>query len=462
MNQNALVAKVAEAAGVPTGEVTVKVRPGTQIKANALWEGSCSPASPRKKVGVFLAKSGEDLAVEGAIKRMSFDVPFPETVLVLFDAKGSRHARVFGYSDSDIAARLAKLFNTEITTVRRPANSPDTPPPATLNSSELEQRLEESPNVVLQGPPGTGKTSLALELIRARLAGSEATVDECRYSRLLEEANNDPQELVKSQQTKGHALPIIWELVQLHPAYGYEDLVRRLKPDTVNGVLRFAVQDQLLPQLCRLALDRGKQKPVLLILDEINRCDLAATLGEFTFAIDPGYRGFPVRFKIPGPNVPLTTAVPNNLWIVGTMNTADRSIALLDYAVRRRFQFIEIPSSPDVVEKWYEANPQLGVLARGIFECCNEGLLRRISVGHSSFLIEPLPLETWPGRLARQVAYHVVPLLLEYVKEGLRSSSQFAYKGLNLPLSAQHTIAIELEALIRKELPTVADDHISP
>lgn len=208
--------------------------------------------------------------------------------------------------------------------------------------------------------------------------------------------------------------------------------------------------------LCRLAKARNG-KPVVLIIDEINRCDLSAVLGEFIFAIDPGHRGVPVRLQYQSQEGEVPAAItavsaPSNLAIIGTMNTADRSIAIVDYAVRRRFRFLEVPADPDAIGAYYATDAVRGDLVRSLFTSINANIPPRLKIGHSAFLVDLLPPQTWSGRLARRVAFHVGPILLEYFHEGVVTSDTLSWAGEELALSQPRQMmkAIErrLEALL--------------
>lgn len=425
MHEEEILNVVATVAKISLGEIVQKKREGRQIKANALFEGSSSPNSPRLPVGVFFATKSPELAVEGAMRRMALDVSYPEAIVVLFDVSGGRHARVFGYGDSLVAKNLASALLLDLEVVARPSVS-QSKKAAGIDASALREALENSPNVILQGPPGTGKTSIAIELAR-NLIGivDEFTLDQCRYGALVDNAEGDI-----SADATALAVPLVWEIAQMHPSYGYEDLVRRVRPTSQGGDLQFVVEDGLLTQLCDLATARGPDAPVLLILDEINRCNLAATLGEFIFAIDPGHRGEPVRLQYQGTGLKPSVAVPPNLWIVGTMNTADRSIALVDHAVRRRFRFLDVPADIDAIDSWYVSDVAMRDVARELFLAANEGVEPAMRIGHSAFLIDPASPSEWPARLARQIVYNVMPTLAEYEREGLRPTSGIAWMGV--------------------------------
>ena len=167
--------------------------------------------------------------------------------------------------------------------------------------------LEEKKQVIFQGPPGTGKTFVAQALAEF-LAGDEARVT----------------------------------LVQFHPSYAYEDFVQGYRPMLRDGVAGFELRDGPLLQAARQAKENGDGKHFLLI-DEINRGNLAKVFGELYFLLE--YRGREMRLQYSDE----AFSLPENLYIIGTMNTADRSIALVDLALRRRFYFVEFhPDTPPV------------------------------------------------------------------------------------------------------------------
>src|SRR5207248_2321807 len=139
------------------------------------------------------------------------------------------------------------------------------------------------------------------------------------FGELLHQHRGDMATLLADADGRAFSAGAVWEMVQLHPGYGYDDLVRRIRPTSSDGDLQFVVEDCLLPQMCALASARAPNKPVILILDEINRCNLASVLGEFIFAIDPGHRSMPVRLQYQAAGLQPSISVPPNLWVVGTM-----------------------------------------------------------------------------------------------------------------------------------------------
>ena len=187
--------------------------------------------------------------------------------------------------------------------------------------SEIETLLMDKRQIIFQGPPGTGKTYVAQALAHS-LAGSENRV----------------------------------ELVQFHPSYAYEDFVRGFRPTLKGGQAGFDLQDG---PLLRAAEKAGNDKDSkhFLIIDEINRGNLAKVFGELYFLLE--YRDKKIRMQYQQEGEP-NFSLPPNLYIIGTMNTADRSIALVDLALRRRFYFVEfhpdVEPVKSVLRKWLKKN----------------------------------------------------------------------------------------------------------
>jgi 5-methylcytosine-specific restriction protein B len=177
--------------------------------------------------------------------------------------------------------------------------------------------LHEKQQVIFYGPPGTGKTFVAQALGQhLRLAGGD------------------------------------WQLVQFHPAYSYEDFFEGYRPSKPedDGALQFDLRMGPLRLLAREAAT-NPDRPYLLVIDEINRGNIAKIFGELYFLLE--YRDRPIRLQY-SPEQPFV--LPKNLFLLGTMNTADRSIALVDSALRRRFYFFPFlpQESPvrDVLSLW--------------------------------------------------------------------------------------------------------------
>jgi len=245
---------------------------------------------------------------------------------------------------------------------------------------EILDLLGARRQVVLYGPPGTGKTYLALALAR---------------------------HIVGRQNPSHH------QLVQFHPSYAYEDFFEGYRPAaTPSGQAIFRIEPGPLRRIAAKARDNPGQ-PFVLVIDELNRANLAKVFGELYFLLE--YRDHSIRLQY---NPSETFQLPPNLYFLATMNTADRSIALLDAAMRRRFAFVELhPEEAPVrdVLATYLAARQLPDDPRAeLLRALNRAIEdndRDYKIG-PSYLMRP-EAETWQG-LARIWRYDILPLLEEH------------------------------------------------
>ena len=178
-----------------------------------------------------------------------------------------------------------------------------------------QARLQRKRHMIFHGPPGTGKTYVAERM--ARLMVSD---------------------------TIGHL-----DIVQFHPSYSYEDFIQGIRPKAVDGNVSYDNEPGRFLEFCDEAGRRG-DAPCVLIIDEINRANLSRVFGELMYLLEYRDRQVPLasgerRFRI-----------PDNVYLVGTMNTADRSIALVDHALRRRFSFVHLGPEYGVLRQRLEAD----------------------------------------------------------------------------------------------------------
>jgi 5-methylcytosine-specific restriction protein B len=178
------------------------------------------------------------------------------------------------------------------------------------------EAIERKGQAVLYGPPGTGKTYMAEKLAKVLVSGGDGFID----------------------------------LVQFHPAYAYEDFMQGIRPEAgSNGSLEFRMVPGSFLEFCREA--QARQDTCVLIIDEINRANLSRVFGELMYLLEYRDQMVPLagggKFKI-----------PVNVRIIGTMNTADRSIALVDHALRRRFAFMALRPRDEVLRRFHEDTGQ--------------------------------------------------------------------------------------------------------
>ena len=237
----------------------------------------------------------------------------------------------------------------------------------------IERLLEEKRQVVFQGPPGTGKTYVAQKLAVC-LAGSHEKIT----------------------------------LVQFHPSYSYEDFVQGFRPKTAKGgQVVFELRDGPLLRAAKLALDEPNARHFL-VIDEINRGNLAKVFGELYFLLE--YRNSEMNLQYQ--NEPFS--LPDNLYIIGTMNTADRSIALVDLALRRRFYFVEFHPDEEpvkgVLRRWLGKKAPHMAWVANVVDRANEKLDdRHAAIGPSYFMRENLD----QGEVQRIWKHSVLPYIEE-------------------------------------------------
>lgn len=297
-------------------------------------------------------------------------------------------------------AGVHRLFSRIEAESREPAPHGPTYPAYTLSDAGREvflpaerltailDALARKKNVILEGAPGVGKSFIARRLAWALLEAK------------------DPSRV---------------EMVQFHQSYAYEDFVQGWRPSGSG----FELRDGVFHRFCRRAAEDPQSKYVF-IIDEINRGNLSKVLGELMLLIEPDKRGpdyaIQLAYAVDGERF----FVPANVYVLGMMNTADRSLAMVDYALRRRFVFIRL-------EPAFESDAFANTLSdRGISDELLARIVERMTtlnddirrdtqnlgpgyeIGHSFFVPDPdadAPPDGWYEDVVRQ---EIAPLLREY------------------------------------------------
>ena len=238
--------------------------------------------------------------------------------------------------------------------------------------------LRNKKNIILQGAPGVGKTFAARRLAWSMMG----EMDDNRI-----------------------------EFVQFHQNYSYEDFMMGYKPVEDGFELKFGI----FYRFCQRAANQP-DKEFFFIIDEINRGNMSKIFGELLMLIEKDYRGTKATLAYNG----LSFSVPKNLYIIGMMNTADRSLAMIDYALRRRFSFFEVEpgfDSEGFIHYQNELNNEMfNELVNKVKELNREisldkSLGKGFCIGHSYFCGRDVCTEEW---LHSIVDYDILPMLNEY------------------------------------------------
>lgn len=281
--------------------------------------------------------------------------------------------------------------------------------------SKYIELLKENHNLVLTGAPGTGKTFMAQAIAEEMGCGK----DEMCF-------------------------------VQFHPSYDYTDFVEGLRPiEKSDGQVGFERKDGVFKEFCKKAVknivDSEKNVDFVFIIDEINRGEASKIFGELFYAIDPGYRGkTDVRVKTQYQNlIPESDVfadgfyVPENVYIIGTMNDIDRSVESMDFAMRRRFTWKEV--TPTETQSMLDTLPCADE-AKKTMNRLNEEIANTDGLG-TAYMVGPayfLKLGNNGGDFLRLWDMNIEPLLKEYLR-GFRKSDDILKKFSKVYFNSEET-----------------------
>ena len=280
--------------------------------------------------------------------------------------------------------------------------------------------LKSKHNIILQGAPGTGKTYNTAAIALSVLGIDGVDLD------------NHDEVMKKYEELQDDRI----FFTTFHQSLDYEDFVEGLKPrvqSNENGEslgVTYEPEDGIFKRACNAVVtDDSKDiiKSVVLIIDEINRGNVSKIFGELITLLEADKRdkgNHPIKVTLPYSKT--LFGVPSNLYIIGTMNTTDRSTGTLDYALRRRFAFVTLKSDPNVIVKHYEklGNDDLKAIAIDLFNnikafitnpkhLCGDLCIDDLMVGHSYFMASS------KEELQCKVEFEIIPLIAEYINDGI-------------------------------------------
>lgn len=270
---------------------------------------------------------------------------------------------------------------------------------------ESVKLLKEKKNIILQGAPGTGKTYTTASVIV-----------EMKREYMPDMSRQEVMEKYNNMVNDGFV-----EFTTFHQSLDYEDFIEGLKPIIKDGHVTYNVEPGIFKKICTKASDDSGHS-YFLIIDEINRGNVSKIFGELITLLEPDKR----KGSVNAISATLSYSkesfcIPDNLYIIGTMNTTDRSVGTIDYALRRRFAFLTVKANESVVSR---QNGEVSRKAVDYYRKVYEHLkkypsgdidLDDLMIGHSYFIADSIP------SLELKWKYEVLPLLEEYYKDGLIS-----------------------------------------
>ena len=315
---------------------------------------------------------------------------------------------------------------------------------ASLNNHlDISQIMSLEHNFILYGPPGTGKTRKA-KIWAAQIATEQSITERDENKNTDEALLKRAEDIINKEQTEKKYWGQI-KLVQFHPEYSYNDFIETLqitnKMDYTDGILKKVSAEAKI----------NSEKKYVLIIDEINRANVGEVLGEALFGLE--YRNYNITTSISGK----AFSIPDNVYIIGTMNTADYALSQLDYAIRRRFCFVKMEArEPERIgdskidsKENSETDSEKGYITESQKYFCKQVFYKvkkdikasvangieaeDIMPGISYFLVNEDNGKPDKEHFEYKMKYELIPLLKEYAKNSMFTKRK-KLEGLNLSL----------------------------
>lgn len=237
-----------------------------------------------------------------------------------------------------------------------------------------------------------------------------------------------------------------------HPSYSYEDFIEGFRPVDSGSGLTLRLEDGVFKRICREA-QANLDQPYLVMIDEFNRANVAKVFGELITLLEIDKRGLIITL----PQSKESFSIPPNVFVLGTMNTADRSIKLLDSAMRRRFAFVELMPDVELIRGVKIGGLELSEFLIELNTRIAEHVGREKQIGHSFFMEDGQPI-TDGEEFARRFRQEILPLLQEYCYDDYGSLTHF----LGPQLVDEETLTLRTDTLANADaLLAVLEDHFS-
>ncbi|SHE34450.1 5-methylcytosine-specific restriction enzyme B [Marinitoga hydrogenitolerans DSM 16785] len=338
--------------------------------------------------GPYEFKKNEKFQHSKAIKWEKFFDPSK------YDLKINVNFSITKVNKTEDIIKIEKMFENSTESIKPKIDT-------SLILQKIKKVLERKKQVILYGPPGTGKTYWA-EKTCLELASESAfnkSFNELNAGELIQ-IYGDNDSLVK--------------FCTFHPSYGYEDFIEGIKTNIKNNQTFFSLKEGIFKKICKDA-NENHDKKYFLIIDEINRGDISRIFGELITLLEINKRGKKAILPLSGE----IFFVPENVYIIATMNTADRSIALIDIALRRRFGFIELMPDYSIFSGFMIENLPLDKWLKSLNEkiiACLGKDARNLQIGHSYFMENGKPIKDFE-KFKRVIQEDIIPLIEEYCYE---------------------------------------------
>ncbi len=264
-----------------------------------------------------------------------------------------------------------------------------------LEITKNRRKFKKFPlNFILYGAPGTGKTYSMLEY-------ALAIVDGIPLEQFKQNNSNRQKNVNRYKQLINEGQVVF---TTFHQNYGYEEFIQGIRPQSTNGEMSFELTDGIFKRIADKAMNDKDNKNYVIIIDEINRANISKVFGELITLIEEEKRWGEIDETCITLQSGDIFAVPNNLYIIGTMNSADKSISLIDAALRRRFEFVEKKPELDLIRD---------NTLKQILESLNNNLVEELEstdllIGHSYFINKTT------DDLCIILNNKIIPLLYEY------------------------------------------------